>query len=176
MRRSVSMLVAGMLAAAGLSVLAAPAGAGALPDGPFPADAQIKIKGVTGFVGDNIYGTDIGQTLSTFAGPAQKAIFIVRAQNEKVQRNRIATFIEYDDCYGTIQVFYGGEDVTEDVFTGNFVVRGIPGGAYYDLRVKLKVAPGEECFVVFGVESWKFNGDADIVVADAISSQPGGVM
>lgn len=179
MRRIAALVLAGLLGAAGTAALAGPAGAGA--PGPYPADALIKIKGVTGFVGDGLFDTPdaVGQTLSTAASPAQKAVFVIRAQNEKFQRSRIDAWVDYADCDfgpGDIDFFYNGENVSEEMFNDDFRVKNVPAGGYFDVKMKIKVSPGAECFVVVGVESHKFDGDADYVIGEVFSTQGGGFM
>jgi hypothetical protein len=176
MRRVVSMLLASVLAAFGFAVFAGPADAGQ----QINADGLIKLKGITGFVGDGLIDTDdaIGQRLSTFASPSDKAIFVIRAQNERFQRNRIETWVEYADCDGPseIRFTYQGDDVTEEMFNGSVEVGRIPPGGHFDVRMKVKVGPGAECFVVLGVYSTKFGGEEDFVIGEVFSTQPGGGM
>jgi hypothetical protein len=174
-------MLAGALGVAGTAALAGPAGAGMASQGPFTVDGQIKLKGVTGFVGDNLYDTPdaVGQVLSTFASPSDKAIFVVRAENEKFnKKNRIEMWVDEADCEGSgeIKLFYQGQDVTEEMFVDDLDVGGVPPGGHVDVRLKIKVGPGVECFAVIGVASDKFPGGADYVVADVISTQPGGII
>jgi hypothetical protein len=174
MRRLFAILCAGLVAATGLTVLAGPASAGA--PGPWTVDGQIKIKGVTGFVGDGLFDTPeaIGQRLATAASPAQKAVFVLRSENEKFdKKNRIETWVEYADCDGPgdIALFYQGQNVTEQMFVSDLEVGGVEPGGHVDVRLKVKVAPGASCFVVIGSASDKFEGDADYVIAEVASTQ-----
>lgn len=178
MRRIAALILAGTLGLVGTAAFAGPSSAG-LMGGPFNADGLIKLKGVTGFVGDGIFDTEdaVGQRLSTFASPSDKAIFVLRAQNERGQRNRIEMWVDDDDCNGPneIRFFYQGEDVTEEMFVDN-VEQGVPAGGHFDVRMKIKVSPGTRCSVQIGVYSLKFGGEADYVVGEVFSTQPGGSM
>jgi hypothetical protein len=175
MRRIAALVIAGALGVVGTAALAGPAGAG--DQNPFNADGQIKLKGVTGFVGDNLFDTEdaIGQRLSTFASPSDKAIFVIRAQNDRFQRNRIETWVSDVSCNGPneIRFYYQGEDVTEEMFNDN-VEQGLPAGGHFDVRMKIKVAPGTRCEVVVG--SLKFGGAEDYVIGEVFSTQGGGSM
>jgi hypothetical protein len=175
MRRLFAVLFAGLVAATGLTVLAGPASAGA-PG--WTIDGQIKIKGVTGFVGDGLFDTPeaIGQRLATAASPAQKAVFVLRSENEKFdKKNRVETWVSYADCDGAgdIELFHDGENVSEEMFNGDLEVGGIAPGGHVDVRLKVKVAPGSACIVVIAMVSDKFPGGRDYVVAEVVSTQGG---
>jgi hypothetical protein len=169
-------MLAGALGVVGTAAFAGPVGAGAGPQ--FNADGLIKLKGVTGFVGDGLFDTEdaIGQRLSTFASPSDKAIFVIRAQNDRSQRNRIETWVDDVDCNGPneIRFSYQGENVTDDMFNDN-VEQGVPAGGHFDVRMKIKVAPGTRCAVEIGVYSLKFGGEEDYVIGEVFSTQPGGI-
>ncbi len=174
MRRFAALALTMAVGAVGITAFAGPAGAG-VP--PITVDAQLKLKGQTGFVGDGIIDTRVGQSLSTAASPAQKAVFTVRGENEKFKKNRIGFYVDDVSCEeGDVAVsfFWGGENVTDDVFNDNFVVGGVPAREHVDLRMKLKVTPGGICEVVVGVYSAKFMSLQDFVFAGVVSTQPGG--
>ncbi len=172
MRRIATLIMAGLLGVAGTAALAGPAGAG--QENPYNADGQIKLKGVTGFVGDNLFDTEdaIGQRLSTFASPSDKAIFVLRAQ-----RNRIEMWVSDDYCDGPAEIrfFYQGQDVTADMFQDN-VEQRVPAGGHFDVRMKIKVSPGTACGVEIGAYSLMFGGEEDYVIGEVFSTQGGGTM
>lgn len=162
-RRFAAVVAAGVMAATGMTFLTAgPASAGNIQ---WPVDAQIKAKGDPFFSGVELFGSPYpGQIRSVFAFPGETAIFRLRVQNTKFQTNRI--LVEEDGSGGgLIRILDGKVDVTDAIYNGSYVRKVDPRGFFV---LKVKVRPeGDGAGIEFHVESLKFDGDADHVVAEA---------
>jgi hypothetical protein len=162
------MGAAGVMAATGVAlVTSGPASAGITN---WPVDGQVKAKGDPFYSGIEIFGNaEPGQVRSVFALPGETALFRIRVQNTKFQNNRIAVEID-DSGGGLIRILDGKTDVTEAVFTDNYVRKVGPRESFV---LKVKVRPeGGSAGVEFHLQSRKWMSEADHVVVDARNQPP----
>lgn len=135
---------------------------GALPD------AHIRV-GSGLFVGDNIYGNGIGQTISTTVRRGGTADLTVRIENDGTTDARISVFGPGSSQAFRITYLAAGVDITERVVAGTYRITSLSPGERARVRVQVKAKAaatvGAQTTVRVVVESGEGEGFRDTVKA-----------